>query len=59
MDAKFFCVLSKAVEELSLERSTPEEPIRSHLDERFLPVRRQTPFQQAASFFPKVHNELI
>ncbi len=37
MDAKLFRVFSKAVEELGLEWSPPEEPSRSRLDEWFLP----------------------
>ncbi len=37
MDAELFRVLSKAVEELGLEWSPPEEPSRSRLDEWFLP----------------------
>ncbi len=45
MDAELFRVLSKAVEELGLEWSPPEEPSRSRLDEWFLPGRRQAPSQ--------------
>ncbi len=58
MDAKLFRVLSKAVEELGLEWSPPEEPSRSRLDEWFLPGRRQAPQQRPSSFFPEVHDEL-
>lgn len=43
LDAELFCVLSKAVEELGMEWSAPEEPTRSCLDERFL-------------LFPEVHD---
>ncbi|MCJ8740105.1 hypothetical protein PDJAM_G00055060 [Pangasius djambal] len=57
-DTKLFRVLSKAVEELGLEWSTPEEPTRSRLDEWFLPGCRQAPRQRAAPFFPEVHDEL-
>ncbi len=46
MDAELFCVLSKAVEELGLEWSPPEEPSRSRLDEWFLPGRHQAPQQR-------------
>ncbi len=46
MDAELFRVLSKAVEELGLEWSPPEEPSRSRLDEWFLPGRRQAPQQR-------------
>lgn len=48
MDAKLLRVLSKAVKELGLEWFPPEEPTRSHLDEWFLPGRRQGPRYQAA-----------
>ncbi len=58
MDAELFRVLSKAVEELGLEWSPPEEPSRSRLDEWFLPERRQAPQQQPSPFFPEVHDEL-
>ncbi len=58
MDAKLFHVLSKAVEELGLEWSPPEEPSRSRLDEWFLPGRRQAPQQRPSPFFPEVHDEL-
>ncbi len=55
MDAELFRVLSKAVEELGLEWSPPEEPSRSRLDEWFLPGRRQAPQQRPS---PEVHDEL-
>ncbi len=58
MDAELFRVLSKAVEELGLEWSPPEEPSRSRLDEWFLPGRRQAPQQRPSPFFPEVHDEL-
>ncbi len=58
MDAELFRVLSKAVEELGLEWSPPEEPSRSHLDEWFLPGRHQAPQQRPSPFFPEVHDEL-
>ncbi len=51
MDAELFRVLSKAVEELGLEWSPPEEPSRSRLDEWFLPGRRQAPQQRPSPFF--------
>ncbi len=59
MDAELFRVLSKAVEELGLEWSPPEEPSRSRLDEWFLPGRRQAPQQRPSPFFPEVHDELM
>ncbi len=55
MDAELFRVLSKAVEELGLEWSPPEEPSRSRLDEWFLPGRHQAPQQRPSPFFPEVH----
>ncbi len=58
MDAELFRVLSKAVEELGLEWSPPEEPSRSRLNEWFLPGRRQAPQQRPSPFFPEVHDEL-
>ncbi len=58
MDAELFRVLSKAVEELGLEWSPPEEPSRSCLDEWFLPGRRQAPQHRPSPFFPEVHDEL-
>ncbi len=51
MDVELFRILSKAVEELGLKWSMPEEPTRSRLDEWFLPGRRQAPHQRASSFF--------
>ncbi len=58
MDADLFRVLSSTVEELGLEWSPPEEPSRSHLDDWFLPGRRQAPRQQASPFFPEVHDQI-
>lgn len=58
MDTELIRVLSKAIEELGLEWSAPEEPSRSRLDEWFLPGCCQAPPQRAAPFFPEVHEEL-
>ncbi len=58
MDADLFRVLSNAVEELGMERSPPEEPSRSRLDEWFLPGRRQAPRQRASPFFSEVPDEI-
>ncbi len=58
MDAELFRVLSKAVEELGLEWSPPEEPSHSRLDEWFLPGHRQATQQRPSPFFPEVHDEL-
>ncbi len=57
-DAKLFRVLSRAVDELGLEWSPPEEPARSRLDECILPGRHQAPHQRASPFFPEIHEEL-
>ncbi|KAA0714748.1 hypothetical protein E1301_Tti006412 [Triplophysa tibetana] len=58
VDSELFRVLTKAVEELGLEWTSPEEPARSRLDEWFLPGRRPAPRQQTSPFFPEVHDEL-
>ncbi|KAL0147769.1 hypothetical protein M9458_056912, partial [Cirrhinus mrigala] len=58
MDAELFRVLTRAVDELGLEWSPPEEPPCSLLDEWFLPGRRQAPRQRASPFLPEVHEEL-
>lgn len=55
-NTKLLYVLSKAVEELGLEWTPPDEPTR--LDEWFLLGRCQVPRQQTAPFFPEVHDEL-
>ncbi len=57
-DDELVRVMSKAVGELGLEWSPPEEPSRSRLDEWFLPGRQQTPRQRSSPFFPEVHDEL-
>ncbi len=58
MDAKLLCVLSKAVKELGLEWSPPEEPSGRRLDEWFLLGHRQAPCQRSSPFFPEVHDKL-
>lgn len=58
MDSKLLRILSKAVEELVLEWSQPEEPSCSCLDEWFLPGRHQAPRQHFSPLFPEVHDEL-
>ncbi len=50
--------MTKAVNELGLEWSPPEEPSRSRLDEWFLPGRHQALRQRSTPFFPEVHDEL-
>ncbi|KAL0149536.1 hypothetical protein M9458_055063, partial [Cirrhinus mrigala] len=57
-DAELFRVLTRAVDELGLEWSPPEEPSRSLLDEWFLPGCHQAPRQRASPFFPEGHEEL-
>ncbi len=51
-------IMTKAVNELGLEWSPPEEPSRSRLDEWFLPGRHQALRQRCSPFFPEVHGEL-
>ncbi len=48
----------KAVNELGLEWSPPEEPSHSRLDVCFLAGRHQAPRQRSSPFFPEVHDEL-
>ncbi len=50
--------MTKAVSELGLEWSPPEEPSCSKLDEWFLPRRQQATRQRSSPFFLKVHDEL-
>lgn len=53
VDSELLRILSKAVEDLGLEWSTPEEPACSHLDEWFLPgLRQRTSYQKPSPFFP-------
>ncbi len=56
-NARLRTIMTKAVNELGLKWSPPEEPSRSRLDEWFLPGRHQAPHQRS-SFFPEVHDEL-
>ncbi len=49
--------MTKAVNELGLEWSPPEEPSRSRLEEWFLPGRHQAFRQCSSLFFPEVHDE--
>ncbi|KAL0192323.1 hypothetical protein M9458_010619, partial [Cirrhinus mrigala] len=58
MDAELFRVMTRAVDELGLEWSPPEEPSHSLLDEWFLSGRHQAPRQWASPFFLEVHEEL-
>ncbi len=51
-------MMTKAVSELGLAWSLPEEPSRSRLDEWFLPGRQQAPHQCSSPFFPEVPDEL-
>ncbi len=57
-DEEFIRIMTKAVNELGLEWSPPEQPSRSRLDEWFLPGRHQAPRQRSSPFFPEVHDEL-
>ncbi len=57
-DEELIRVMTKAVNELGIEWSLPEQPSRSRLDEWFLPGLHQALRQRLSLFFPKVHNEL-
>ncbi len=57
-DDELIRVMTKAVNELGLEWSLPEEPSCSRLDKWFLPGRHQALCQRSSPFFPEVHNEL-
>ncbi len=57
-DEELIRVMSKAVNELGLEWSLPEEPSRSRLDEWFLPGHHQALCQRLSPFFSEVHDEL-
>ncbi len=50
-DSELIRVLSKAVEDLGLEWSAPDEPAHGILDEWFLPAHNQTPFCQRRPLF--------
>ncbi|KAL0183549.1 hypothetical protein M9458_019245, partial [Cirrhinus mrigala] len=58
MEADLFYVMTKAMDELGLEWSPPEEPSCSCLDEWLLPVYCQAPTVKHLAFFLEVHNEL-
>ncbi len=57
-DDELIRVMTKAVNELGLEWSPPEEPSRIRLDEWFIPGRHQALHQRSSPFFPEVHDEL-
>ncbi len=57
-DEELIRIMTKAVNELELEWSPPEEPSRSRLDEWFLQGCHQTLRQRLSPFFPEVHDEL-
>ncbi len=57
-DDELIRVMSKALYELGLEWSPPEESSCSRLNEWFLPEDHQVLFQHSSPFFPKVHDEL-
>ncbi len=56
-DDELIRMMTKAINELELEWSPPEEPSCSRLDEWFLPGRHQTLHQRTSPFFPEVHDE--
>ncbi|CAM4629912.1 unnamed protein product [Leuciscus chuanchicus] len=57
-DAELLRLLTKAVEDLGLDWSLPDEPAPSRLDGCFLPGRRSTPHTRPAPFLPELHEEL-
>ncbi|KAL0181464.1 hypothetical protein M9458_023870, partial [Cirrhinus mrigala] len=58
-DAELIHVLSKAVEDLGLDWSAPEEPAHGLLDEWYLPGScQQSSRQHPVPFLPAVHDEL-
>ncbi len=57
-DEELIRIMTKAVNELGLEWSPPEEPSRSRLDEWFLLGCNQAFRQRSSPFFPEVQDEL-
>ncbi|MGL5566006.1 MAG: hypothetical protein ACRDC4_09795, partial [Plesiomonas sp.] len=58
LDNELVRLLSRAVEDLEIDWSPPEEAARSRLDEWYLQGRRPPPAQRFAPFFPEVHEEI-
>ncbi|CAM4657092.1 unnamed protein product [Leuciscus chuanchicus] len=56
-EAELLRLLTKAVEDLGLDWSLPDEPAPSRLDGCFLPGRRSTPHTRPAPFLPELHEE--
>ncbi len=52
-------VLSKAVQELELTWSPPEEPVRSKLDSWYFRSTRKANSRASVPFFPDVHEQLV
>ncbi len=52
-------VLSKAVHELELTWSPPEEPVRSKLDSWYFRSTRKVDSRASVPFFPDVHEQLV
>ncbi len=52
-------VLSKAVQELGLSWSPPEEPVRSKLDLWYFRSTRKADSRASVPFFPDVHEQLV
>ncbi len=57
-DEELIRIMTKAVNELGLEWSLPEEPSRSRLDEWFRLGHHQALHQRSSPFFPEVHEKL-
>ncbi len=52
-------ILSKAVQELELTWSPPEEPVRSKLDSWYFRSTRKADSRASVPFFPDVHEQLV
>ena len=57
-DAELLRLLTRAVEQLGLDWSSPEEPAPNRLDGCFLHQRRRQPASRKAPFLPELHSEL-
>ncbi|XDV18175.1 hypothetical protein PO909_023928 [Leuciscus waleckii] len=58
VDAELLRLLTKAVEDLGLEWTTPQEPVPNRLDGCFLTGHRSTTVSRPALFLPELHDEL-
>ncbi|XDV20624.1 hypothetical protein PO909_025924 [Leuciscus waleckii] len=58
VNAELLHLFTKAVEDLGLEWTTPQEPAPNRLDGCFLTGRRSAPVSRPAPFLPELHDEL-